>query len=106
MLEPRLVILGGRRAGKATAWAHRGRESRQARGYGAEWDRTRKRVLARDCGLCQPCKRQGFITEAIAVDHVIPKFEGGTDDDRNLQSICGPCHQSKTAAESNRARGG
>lgn len=106
MLQPRVVILGGRRPGKTTAWAHQGRESRQARGYGAEWERKRKRVLSRDAGLCQPCLELGATTTGNEVDHRIPKFEGGTDDESNLQTICPTCHQAKTAAESKRARGG
>lgn len=44
------------------------------------------------------------MTKAASVDHVVPKAEGGTDDDDNLQSICEPCHAVKTAQESARAR--
>ena len=81
------------------------RGSRQSRGYGAEWERTRKRILSRDKGLCQPCMADGKLRPAKQVDHKVPKFEGGTDDDDNLQAICLPCHQAKTAAEARRGRG-
>lgn len=81
------------------------RGSRQERGYGAEWERTRKRILRRDKGLCQPCLKQGRPRPAKQVDHILPKFEGGTDDDGNLQAICVGCHQDKTAGEAKRARG-
>jgi 5-methylcytosine-specific restriction protein A len=64
----------------------------------------RVRILKRDCGLCQVCLRTGDITKADSVDHIVPKAEGGTDDDDNLQSICVPCHTAKTAQESARAR--
>jgi len=80
------------------------RGSRQARGYGAEWEITRKRILSRDKGLCQPCLKTGRYRPAKQVDHIIPKFEGGSEDDANLQSICKPCHDEKTAAEALRAR--
>lgn len=105
MLQPRVKTLG-QAEGKRAAWAHdKGRESRQARGYGSAWERLRKQVMQRDAGLCQPCIRLGHTSPAHAVDHVIPKAEGGTDDERNLQAICKPCHAAKTAEESKRAKG-
>ncbi|WP_256218679.1 HNH endonuclease [Pseudomonas sp. NBRC 111130] len=30
--------------------------------------------------------------------------EGGSDDESNLQSLCVPCHQAKTATEAARGR--
>lgn len=73
--------------------------SRRSRGYGPEWDRLRKRILARDKHLCQPCLADGHLTAAKQVDHVTPKAKGGTDDESNLQAICGPCHEAKTIRE-------
>lgn len=81
------------------------RGTRQERGYGAEWEQTRKRILRRDKGLCQPCLKAGRPRPAKQVDHIVPKFEGGTDDDGNLQAICIACHQAKTAEEAQRGRG-
>lgn len=48
--------------------------------------------------------KAGRYRPASEVDHVVPKFEHGTDDDDNLQSICKPCHTDKTQAEALRAR--
>jgi 5-methylcytosine-specific restriction endonuclease McrA len=45
------------------------------------------------------------VTAATEVDHIRPKEEGGTDDDENLQAICGPCHTAKTGREAARGRG-
>lgn len=81
-------------------WRDR-RGSASSRGYGAPWRRLRKRILARDMGLCQPCLDLGRVTQADAVDHIVNKAQGGTDDPSNLQSICDACHASKTAAEGN-----
>lgn len=81
------------------------RGSRQSRGYGAEWERTRRRILARDHGLCQPCLERVVTTQGTEVDHKLSKAEGGTDDDANLQTICRECHRAKTQAEAARARG-
>ncbi|WP_442965063.1 HNH endonuclease [Pseudomonas sp. JS3066] len=69
------------------------------RGYGAAWRRIRERIMARDKGLCVACAEQGRVTPAKHVDHVIRKADGGTDDDANLQSLCVPCHEAKTANE-------
>lgn len=86
-------------------FADQRRGSRQARGYGAEWDRTRERILLRDAGLCQPCHEADRVTAATEVDHITPRAEGGTDDDGNLQAICTTCHRAKTVREAARGRG-
>ena len=80
------------------------RGNRHERGYGTAWDKTRERILRRDCGLCQPCKRRGLLTTALQVDHIVPKAAGGTDAWTNLQAICNECHNRKTATE-RRGRG-
>ncbi len=84
-------------------WRNKG--SRHERGYGSAWDKTRALILRRDCYLCQPCLKQGRPTPATQVDHIAPKFKGGTDDHDNLQAICRPCHDEKTKAESAEAQG-
>lgn len=80
--------------------------SRHKRGYGAAWVKTREVILARDMHLCQTCLARGRVTPADAVDHVIPKAKGGTDDHGNLASICTPCHDAKTKGEGISGRGG
>lgn len=55
--------------------------------------------MERDHWLCQPCAAAGRVTEAAEVDHVTPLAKGGTDDERNLQAICVPCHRAKTLSE-------
>jgi 5-methylcytosine-specific restriction protein A len=93
------------------AW---GKESRQARGYGAKWDRKRKRILERDCGLCQcrHCKASGAINIATEVDHIVSKAKARamrwTDEqieaDSNLQSINHDCHLRKTEEEQGKTK--
>ena len=87
-------------------WGDARRGTRHERGYGSEWEVTRGRILSRDKGLCQVCLQAGKYRPAKAVDHIVPKFEGGSDDDDNLQSICKVCHDIKTADEARRARKG
>lgn len=88
------------------------KESRQARGYGADWDRLRKQIMQRDAGLCQPCRKAGTLgVIAHAVDHITSKAKakklGWTkaqmDHPSNLQAICEPCHKRKTAEEEGKA---
>lgn len=63
-------------------------------------------MLVRDGYLCQPCRKAGRVRLATQVDHIKAKVHGGTDDDRNLQSICKPCHDAKTQREAHgRTRG-
>lgn len=113
-----LVRSGGARCDahvvRAGQFADRGRGSRQARGYGAHWDRLRLQVLRRDNGICQcdECKAAGRISEATQVDHRINKAQwrllhgslAGVDDESNLQAINVVCHKRKTAAEAQRGR--
>ena len=85
-------------------------ESRQSRGYGAEWDKIRLVVIERDCGLCQACKREGRVAVGKSVDHIVSKAkatklgwtQAQTDALENLQTICDPCHNKKSAEEEGR----
>lgn len=66
---------------------------------------TRRRILLRDGFACQGC---GIVRGDNEVDHRIPLEHGGSNDDSNLQTLCGGpdgCHTRKTASE-NRGRAG
>jgi 5-methylcytosine-specific restriction protein A len=74
------------------------------RGYAGVKDRNR--IRERDCGLCQTCKRAGRVTAARIVDHKVPLWAGGSDEDSNKEVICQTCHDAKTAREAaQRAQG-
>ena len=76
------------------------RPNASKRGYNHRWRKVRIQVLKRDGGLCQSCLKDGRVTEASEVDHIVPTAAGGAFyDDDNLQSICRPCHQAKTVSE-------
>lgn len=87
-----------------TGW-FKHKRSAPERGYGNAWRKLREIVMRRDAGLCQPCLAAGRVTPATAVDHIVPKSQGGTDDPANCQAICRRCHVRKTARESAAARG-
>lgn len=86
-------------------------ESRQSRGYGAEWDKIRLVVIERDCGLCQACKRNGRVAVGKSVDHIVSKAKAAklgwtqaqTDAVSNLEYLCKPCHDRKSAEEVGKA---
>lgn len=61
--------------------------------------RDRDFIRARDCGLCQECKRKGRTTLGGPVDHIIPLWKGGSDGERNKELLCVGCHDIKTARE-------
>lgn len=79
--------LGDRRRGNAAG-----------RGYDRNWQRLRKLVLHSE-PLCRECKRNGKLTAATEVDHIVPLTASGTNDWENLQPLCHECHSRKTAAE-------
>ena len=80
--------------------AHDDRLSAAKRGYGYQWrERTRKHILVRDPICKNPFNIPDHIALSTRVDHIIPKSQGGTDDEENLQGLCESCHNRKTAAE-------
>jgi 5-methylcytosine-specific restriction protein A len=85
-------------------------ESRHTRGYGAAWVKLREVIIARDMGLCQQCKREGRLNpyrkgRGFAVDHIVAKAAGGTDEPGNLQLLCHDHHAAKTEREAADAQG-
>jgi 5-methylcytosine-specific restriction protein A len=77
------------------------------RGYGQNWRRLRKMVLAENPLCADPFNvHEGRPVVATDVDHIRAKRDGGTDDVTNLQSLCHACHSRKTAAEVGWAGGG
>ena len=85
----------------------RRRGSSTARGYDYAWQKLRVRKLRADY-LCASCESQGRARLACEVDHVIriterPDLRLTWD---NLQSLCRPCHATKSASERAVDRGG
>ena len=68
-----------------------------ARGYDSRWNVARRRFL-REHPLCAECMRQGRLTPATVVDHIIP-HRGDEKlfwSEQNWQPLCKPCHDHKT----------
>jgi len=48
-------------------------------------------------GTCASCSQKIDAGKAWDIDHIIPLALGGTNEPKNLQILCKPCHQSKTS---------
>lgn len=73
---------------------------RTPRARGRAWQQRRLRWLSR-FPLCARCLAASppRITAAEQVDHIVPLFKGGADNESNYQSLCRPCHVEKTAED-------
>jgi 5-methylcytosine-specific restriction protein A len=69
--------------------------------YGQLWRKIRNRFL-KEHPLCEICKREGKLTPAKQVHHVVPLANGGTNEESNLMSLCASCHSTITAKEGGR----
>jgi len=67
------------------------------------WTRLRSRKIQLT-PLCEHCSIYGVLTAGHIIDHVIELNDGGAAMDyNNLQTLCLPCHNTKTA-KAKRAR--
>ena len=67
------------------------------RGYDGKWRKARARFLRRN-PLCAECRKEGRLTPATVVDHIIPHRgnQALVWDEGNWQPLCKPCHDYKT----------
>ena len=63
-----------------------------------QWRRIRAAYIAAN-PLCEECKRNGYTVAGEQVDHIVPRHRGGGHGFDNLQTLCVPCHEKKTAGE-------
>jgi len=59
------------------------------------WDYIRTATLKRDQYTCKECGRKAS-QFSLEVHHIIPRNEGGTDDMKNLVTLCIECHKKET----------
>lgn len=55
------------------------------------WRRVRDLVFERDGRRCRHCGAE----DDLAIDHIMPRAKGGTDELDNLQVLCRPCNSRK-----------
>lgn len=66
------------------------------RRYGRAWKKIRDSYISRH-PLCEECERNGRLTRAEEVHHILPLSQGGTHDSANLMALCTSCHSAITA---------
>ena len=58
----------------------------------------KNKILERQNNKCADCPRE--LTPKIThFDHILPKWDGGTNDPANIQALCSICHAVKTHTE-------
>ncbi|ARU06744.1 hypothetical protein CCO03_08700 [Comamonas serinivorans] len=73
---------------------------------GSGWMAKRERVALRHGYRCAACDRV-LMPGAWECDHIVPREQGGSNAESNLQPLCkDPCHREKSAREAHqRAKG-
>ncbi len=59
---------------------------------GRTLQRLRSRIMQGQ-PLCKMCEDNGLVTPGVEMDHIQPMFQGGDNDDSNLQMLCVECHR-------------
>lgn len=59
-----------------------------------EWDMLREFILERDNYTCQDCGRFAMDI-GLEAHHIKPLFRRGTNDEKNLITLCHKCHKHK-----------
>ena len=68
------------------------RSSEHNKRYGRSWKEIRNRFLAAN-PLCACCIKEGRLTPATLVHHILPVERGGGNEESNLMSLCASCHE-------------
>ena len=96
-LKPRLSTVGTSRV-QTLQHTHPDRVERKRGSAGVK---DRDAIKRRDCYKCQSCGRLGRV-----VDHIVPLWAGGSDEESNKQLLCDDCHKEKSALEATQKAGG
>jgi 5-methylcytosine-specific restriction protein A len=93
------IVPNGRRCpDHANGWKNSPRTASTQRTSQTGWKMQRARTLQRDNHTCQ-IRGPRCTIEATQVDHIRSAAAGGTNQLTNLQAVCKPCHDLKTARE-------
>jgi 5-methylcytosine-specific restriction endonuclease McrA len=92
-LKPRLKAIG---VNRLPVLEHKARQDDRPRGR--KWMETRNRVALAHGYRCAECGC-AWVKHRDMIDHTIPRWKGGSDEDHNLRPLCDVCHAAKTKAE-------
>ena len=77
------------------------RDPEHSKRYGSAWQKVRARYAASH-PYCELCYSRGIMTKftdgkddygrSQEIHHIIPLVDGGTNDEKNLMSLCRSCH--------------
>ena len=100
---PELVYGGTRCALHQRPRAADKRPSAAARGYGHKW-RPKRDAWLKDHPWCADIygNHEGLRVQGVIVDHILPRRQGGQDDESNYQTLCRACNNLKTARDGSR----
>ena len=77
------------------------RDPQSNKRYGRAWKRIRDRYIKAH-PLCEECQKQGKLTPAEEVHHILPLSKGGSSSADNLMALCKACHSRITADSGDR----
>lgn len=84
-------VLGGRFAMIKKNWKGKVYKKNHSH-YPENWEETRLRVFKRDRYTCIRCLKHNGRGTGLTAHHLIPRSEGGGDNDENLVTLCSNCH--------------
>lgn len=64
------------------------------RGVKVQKSHVKSRILEKTGGVCAACGKTLEFGK-VTIEHYIPKYHGGTDDERNLLPLCKNCNKRK-----------
>lgn len=60
-----------------------------------DWEQVREAIVERDNHRCTNCTRPEWAVNALHVDHIVSRGQGGSDRFNNLHTLCEQCHKAK-----------
>jgi 5-methylcytosine-specific restriction protein A len=80
-------------------WQRGDASGKDRRIRGRAGQKLRHQVLSEE-PLCRACLAENRTSASVVVDHIKPLSQGGGNERSNLQGLCTPHHDEKTAQES------
>lgn len=76
---------------KAVSWQSRVYAKKELQKSNDEWENIRSEIISQYKNKCFRCDKK-FPKYKLTVHHIIPRKDGGADNNENLLPLCNPCH--------------